>query len=96
MKRVKIETTGLMKRLMGEYFAGLKVAAEDPARKVAWCTSVGPAELLVALWTKLGEVQRQHLGDAAGAISAFENACELNPNDRDLRQTLATLHAAGA
>ena len=49
MKRVKIETTGLMKRVMGDYFAGLKAASEAPDRKVAWCTSVGPAELLVAL-----------------------------------------------
>jgi benzoyl-CoA reductase/2-hydroxyglutaryl-CoA dehydratase subunit BcrC/BadD/HgdB len=35
--------------LMAAYFRDLDAAARDPARKVAWCTSVGPAELLRAL-----------------------------------------------
>jgi len=48
-KRVKIETTGLMKQVMGDYFRNLDEATRDPDRKVAWCTSVGPAELLLAL-----------------------------------------------
>ena len=38
-----------MKKLMADHFRDLERAAQDPARKVAWCTSVGPAELLRAM-----------------------------------------------
>ncbi|MDI1353602.1 MAG: 2-hydroxyacyl-CoA dehydratase family protein [bacterium] len=38
----KIQSTKLMKEVMGNYFLGMK----DPSKKIAWCTSVGPAELL--------------------------------------------------
>ncbi len=42
----KIQATGLMRKLMGAYFAELDQAATTRERKIAWCTSVGPAELL--------------------------------------------------
>ncbi|MHC4080206.1 MAG: 2-hydroxyacyl-CoA dehydratase subunit D [Planctomycetota bacterium] len=42
----RIEATKAMGALMHDYFVELAEAAEDPDRKVAWCTSVGPAELL--------------------------------------------------
>ena len=45
----KIRSTGPMKALMGEYFKELDDAAKTGSAKVAWCTSVGPAELLRAL-----------------------------------------------
>lgn len=38
----KIQTSKLMKEIMGNYFLGMK----EPSNKIAWCTSVGPAELL--------------------------------------------------
>ncbi|GAB4276700.1 MAG: 2-hydroxyacyl-CoA dehydratase subunit D [Deferrisomatales bacterium] len=38
-----------MKELMAAHFRAVDAAARDPARKVAWCTSVGPAELLRSL-----------------------------------------------
>jgi len=38
----KIEATEIMKKIMREYFLSL----ESGTKKVAWCTSVGPAELL--------------------------------------------------
>ncbi|MDP1725268.1 MAG: 2-hydroxyacyl-CoA dehydratase family protein [Bacteroidota bacterium] len=38
----KIQTSKLMKEIMGNYFLGMK----EPSKKIAWCTSVGPAELL--------------------------------------------------
>jgi benzoyl-CoA reductase/2-hydroxyglutaryl-CoA dehydratase subunit BcrC/BadD/HgdB len=47
--RKKIEATDLMNRIMADYFYGLNEAAADDTRKVAWCTSVGPAELLRAM-----------------------------------------------
>jgi len=42
----KIKSTGPMKALMGEYFKELDEAAKTGSGKIAWCTSVGPAELL--------------------------------------------------
>lgn len=38
----KIESSRLLKEIMGNYFLGMK----DKSKKYAWCTSVGPAELL--------------------------------------------------
>jgi len=45
----KIQATGLMKKLMAGHFTELDAAARSDAPdrpKIAWCTSVGPAELL--------------------------------------------------
>ena len=42
----KLESLKKMKELVAGHFTGLDAAAKDPARKVAWCTSVGPVELL--------------------------------------------------
>jgi benzoyl-CoA reductase/2-hydroxyglutaryl-CoA dehydratase subunit BcrC/BadD/HgdB len=47
--RRKIQATDLMNRIMADYFYGLNEAAVTGSRKVAWCTSVGPAELLRAM-----------------------------------------------
>ena len=42
----KIRATGAMRKLMTAYFQELDAAARTGSAKVAWCTSVGPAELL--------------------------------------------------
>lgn len=42
----KIRSAGPMKDLMAAYFRELDEASRTPGAKVAWCTSVGPAELL--------------------------------------------------
>ncbi|MFI5167884.1 MAG: 2-hydroxyacyl-CoA dehydratase subunit D [Thermoanaerobaculales bacterium] len=42
----KIRATAAMKDLMAAYFLELDEAARTGSAKVAWCTSVGPAELL--------------------------------------------------
>lgn len=47
--RKKIQATDLMNRIMADYFYGLNEAAVSGKQKVAWCTSVGPAELLRAM-----------------------------------------------
>jgi benzoyl-CoA reductase/2-hydroxyglutaryl-CoA dehydratase subunit BcrC/BadD/HgdB len=47
--RKKIEATVEMQRLMAEYFYELNDAAKTGSKKIAWCTSVGPAELLRAM-----------------------------------------------
>jgi benzoyl-CoA reductase/2-hydroxyglutaryl-CoA dehydratase subunit BcrC/BadD/HgdB len=43
----------LMKELMAGHFLELDRASRDPAQKVAWCTSVGPAELLLSFGFKV-------------------------------------------
>ena len=48
-QRKKIESTGQMMKIMSDYFYDLNDAAKSSDRKVAWCTSVGPAELLRAM-----------------------------------------------
>jgi benzoyl-CoA reductase/2-hydroxyglutaryl-CoA dehydratase subunit BcrC/BadD/HgdB len=44
--RKKIEAAGEMKRFMADYYLELDRAARTGEKKVAWCTSVGPAEIL--------------------------------------------------
>jgi benzoyl-CoA reductase/2-hydroxyglutaryl-CoA dehydratase subunit BcrC/BadD/HgdB len=46
--RKKIQATDTMNKVMADYFYGLNQAATD-GKKIAWCTSVGPAELLRAM-----------------------------------------------
>jgi benzoyl-CoA reductase/2-hydroxyglutaryl-CoA dehydratase subunit BcrC/BadD/HgdB len=48
VKRKKIQATGTMKQIMADYFHEIDSAANDPKGLVAWCTSVGPAELLLS------------------------------------------------
>ena len=47
--RKKIQATDRMNKIMADYFYGLNEAATTGKQKVAWCTSVGPAELLRAM-----------------------------------------------
>ncbi len=42
----KLESAARLKKLMAEHFHELDAAALSGAPKIAWCTSVGPAELL--------------------------------------------------
>ncbi len=44
----KIKAAGLMRKIMAGYFKELDDASKAGSPKVAWCTSVGPAELLRA------------------------------------------------
>jgi len=45
----KIQATGHMRKMMADYFYELNDASKEGSPKVAWCTSVGPAELLLSL-----------------------------------------------
>jgi benzoyl-CoA reductase/2-hydroxyglutaryl-CoA dehydratase subunit BcrC/BadD/HgdB len=49
VERKQIETSKLMKKVMADYFFELDAASKDDDQKVAYCTSVGPAELLYAM-----------------------------------------------
>lgn len=45
----KIQATGQMRKIMSDYFYALHNASKTGSGKIAWCTSVGPAELLLSL-----------------------------------------------
>jgi benzoyl-CoA reductase/2-hydroxyglutaryl-CoA dehydratase subunit BcrC/BadD/HgdB len=47
--RKKIEATGIMNKYMADYFYELDRASKSGEKKIAWCTSVGPAELLLSM-----------------------------------------------
>lgn len=49
IRRKEIKATERMKRVMAEYYHELDRAATDRSKKVAWCSSVGPAEILYGL-----------------------------------------------
>ena len=48
-QRKKIAATADCRRLMADHFLELDAAAKSGSPKIAWCTSVGPAELLRAM-----------------------------------------------
>lgn len=45
----KIKSAGHMRKIMADYFYAMNAAAKEGSPKVAWCNSVGPAELLLSL-----------------------------------------------
>lgn len=47
--RKEIKATGQMKKIMADHFYELDKAMKSGSPKIAWCTSVGPAELLRAM-----------------------------------------------
>lgn len=49
LKRVEIQAQKRLRTLLNQHFADLDAASADPNRKVAWCTSVGPCEILTAM-----------------------------------------------
>ena len=48
-ERKKILATDTMKKFMADYYIELDKASIEGEKKIAWCTSVGPAELLRAM-----------------------------------------------
>ncbi len=51
-----------------------------------------PVEVLVELWTKLGDTLLDHLGDTEAATEAYQVAVELAPEDMDRHERLADLY----
>lgn len=45
----KIQATGYLRKIMADHFYALDRASRAGSPKVAWCTSMGPAELLLSL-----------------------------------------------
>jgi benzoyl-CoA reductase/2-hydroxyglutaryl-CoA dehydratase subunit BcrC/BadD/HgdB len=48
-KRIEIKTAKLMKEVMENYFKEMDEASRTKNKKIAWCSSVGPAELALSL-----------------------------------------------
>ncbi len=48
-KRLEIKSTKPLRELMAKHFLEIDEAVQTKKQKVAWCTSVGPAELLVGM-----------------------------------------------
>ena len=48
-KRKPIHAAKELRKIATTYYQDLDHASKDPTKKVAWCSSVGPAELLLAL-----------------------------------------------
>ncbi|MBS1119325.1 MAG: Tetratricopeptide 2 repeat protein [Deltaproteobacteria bacterium] len=51
-----------------------------------------PVDVLLALWTKLGDTCLDHLGDQEAATEAYQVACELAPDDIQRHEQLADLY----
>lgn len=49
VKRIEIAAQRQLRSMLRDYFLNLDAAASDPSRRVAWCTSVGPCEILTAM-----------------------------------------------
>ncbi len=47
--RKRLEATIAMAEYMGDYFKELETEGKNGHKKIAWCTSVGPAELLLSM-----------------------------------------------
>ncbi|MFH1000307.1 MAG: 2-hydroxyacyl-CoA dehydratase family protein [Bacteroidota bacterium] len=46
---IKLQSVNNLRQTMGDYFERLKNAANTKEKKIAWCSSVGPAELLYSM-----------------------------------------------
>lgn len=72
---------GDWKNLARAYRKQLKRIGED-----------APAEYLLNLWTRLGDVCLDHLGDNESAIAAYEVATSIDPDDTERHEQLANLY----
>jgi len=75
-----LASTDALNRTMAAYFAGLGQAAERKSAPVAWCSSVGPAELLRAL---------------GFAVFYPENHAAMLGASRQANRTMPLAHAQG-
>lgn len=76
LTRKKIEATKLMNKYMSDYFYELDRASKTGDEKVAWCTSVGPSELLLSMGFKVyyPENHGALLGTSRMAAEVIPNA----------------------
>jgi len=51
-----------------------------------------PVEVMLGLWTRLGDICADHLGDIEAATEAYQVACELAPDDIQRHEQLCDLY----
>src|SRR5690606_26451488 len=51
-----------------------------------------PADQALRLWSRLGDICADHLGDQESAIAAYEVAVSIDPDDAARREQLANLY----
>jgi golgin subfamily B member 1 len=76
-----LEERGDWKNLARAYRRQLKRIGDD-----------APPDVLLHLWTKLGDTYLDHLGDSEAATEAYQVACELAPDEVGRHEQLADLY----
>jgi benzoyl-CoA reductase/2-hydroxyglutaryl-CoA dehydratase subunit BcrC/BadD/HgdB len=76
MTRKKFKTSGAMREFMSNYYLGLDHAFTTGDKKIAWCTSVGPAELLrgMGFLVYFPETHSAMLGSSRTAMDLIPHA----------------------
>ena len=74
--RKKIKAGGEMKKFMADYYLELDQISKSGEKKIAWCTSVGPAEILRAMGFAVyfPETHSAMLGSARMAMDLIPHA----------------------
>ncbi len=74
--RKELETSKDMKKFMADYYLELDHASQTGERKIAWCTSVGPAELLrgMGFLVYFPETHSAMLGSTRAAMDYIPHA----------------------
>jgi tetratricopeptide (TPR) repeat protein len=83
-----LEALGALLRERGEF----RNLARVYRRLIKRLGEDAPAEVILPLWTGLGEICLEHLGDSESAIAAFEVAASLDPDNRERHEQLAELY----
>jgi benzoyl-CoA reductase/2-hydroxyglutaryl-CoA dehydratase subunit BcrC/BadD/HgdB len=74
--RKKFKTAGAMRTFMSDYYLGLDHASKTGDKKIAWCTSVGPAEILrgMGFLVYFPETHSAMLGSSRTAMDLIPHA----------------------
>jgi len=74
---------------VGDDYKALARAYRQMIRRVG---EEAPAGRLIRLWSRLGEICAEHLGDSESAMAAYEVAVSLDPDDMDRHEQLVNLY----
>jgi tetratricopeptide (TPR) repeat protein len=83
-----------VERILGDRgdWKGLQRAYRKMIKRLG---EAGTESQLLPLWTRLGEIAHEKLGDTESAIAAFEVACNLEPENVKRHEQLARLYLVG-
>ncbi len=69
-----------------------KALARQVRKQLKRMGEEAPAEKVLELWTRLGDLYVDHLGNPALAIEAYEIAAQIDPDSRERHEQLAELY----